>query len=260
MKAITLDKFGGDLQISEVETPDPKPGEVQIKIAYTAVNPVDWKIGKGWLQDLIPHNFPLILGWDAAGTVTAVGREVKNFQIGDEVFAYCRKPEVQWGAYAEFICLDAEVVALKPKNLSFAQAASIPLVGLTAWQCLFDAGKLQKGEKVLVHAGAGGVGSMAIQFAKQAGAFVFTTASQTNHSYVQELGADCAIDYNKDNFIGQIKHKTGKGVDLALDFVCAHALRREVEQHGGFQFASVGAAAGNARLAPFLHMVGVNPQ
>lgn len=229
MKAITLDKLGGKLEVSEVETPDPKPNEVQVKISYTAVNPVDWKIREGWLKDLIPHNFPLILGWDAAGVVTAVGNEVKKFQIGDAVYAYCRKPEVQWGSYAEFICLDEEVVALKPKNLSFAQAASIPLVGLTAWQCLFDVGKLKKGERVLVHAGAGGVGSMAIQFAKQAGAFVFTTSSQTNHSYVQELGADCAIDYNKDNFISIIKLKTGKGVDLALDFVGGKTLDETVK-------------------------------
>lgn len=229
MRAITIDNFGGKLEVSDVPTPDPKATEVQIKIHYTAVNPVDWKIRDGYLKDLFPHHFPLILGWDAAGVVTAVGENVSKFQIGDEVYAYCRKPEVQWGTYAEFICLDADVVALKPKNLSFAQAASIPLVGLTAWQALFDVGELKKGENVLVQAGAGGVGSMAIQFAKHAKAFVFTTASQTNHSYVKDLGADVAIDYNKDNFISAIKLKTGKGVDLALDFVGGKTLEETIK-------------------------------
>lgn len=159
------------------------------------------------------------MGWDAAGSITKVGKSVKNFNVGDEVYAYCRKPIVQWGTYAEYVCFDASNVALKPETLSFAQSASLPLVALTAWQALFDNAKLKKGQTVLIHAGAGGVGSMAIEFAKATGAKIYTTASEKHHNYVKSLGADVAIDYSKSDFVQKIREFEPKGVDIVFDCV-----------------------------------------
>ena len=221
MKAITIDKFGGveEMHWSDLPTPQPMSNEVQIEIEYTSVNPVDWKIREGSLQSVFQHEFPLVPDWDAAGTISAVGDDVTKFKVGDEVFCFCRKPTVQWGTYAEYVCFDANNVALKPKDITFAQAASIPLVGLTAWQGLFDEAKLQEGQSILIHAGAGGVGSIAIEFAKVAGAKVYTTASAKNHEYVKSLGADVAIDYHKENFVKKILELEPDGVDAVFDCV-----------------------------------------
>lgn len=220
MKAITIEKFGGTKQVkmADVPTPMPMDNEVQIAVSNAAVNPVDWKICDGMMKAL-PYEFPIILGWDAAGTVSAVGKNVRNFKVGDQVFAYCRKPQVKWGTFAEYVCVDERQVAKKPKNLSFAQASSIPLCGLTAWQALFDFGKLKKGETVLIHAGCGGVGSMAVQIAKNAGARVITTASKKNHDYVKNLGADILIDYTTENFQERVKKECPQGVDLVIDTI-----------------------------------------
>lgn len=227
MRAIVADDFGNidNLAMKEMPKPIPADDEVLIHIAYTGVNPVDWKICEGILKERLPHKFPLIPGWDAAGTITAIGNKVTQFSVGDKVYAYTRKPEVQWGTYAEYIAVNADSVALKPKNIPFEAAAAIPLVGLTAWQALFDVGDLKPGQSILIHAGAGGVGSMAIQFAKNAGAKVYTTASQKNHDYVKQLGAKCPIDYTKDNFISHIKVNEPKGVDIVLDTVGGHVLQ-----------------------------------
>ena len=159
MKAIAITEFGGrdKLQLMELPLPEAGRNEILVRVRAAGVNPVDWKIREGYLKDLFPHRFPVILGWDAAGTVITVGQEVHSFKEGDEIFAYCRKPLVQNGAYAEYIVLEEEHAALKPKNSSFEQAASIPLAGLTAYQALFDAARLQPGETVLIHAAAGGV-------------------------------------------------------------------------------------------------------
>lgn len=221
MKAVILEAFGGveNLKMKEVATPKPEAGEVLVKIVYTAVNPVDWKIRLGMLENRIPHEFPIVPGWDAAGIVEDVGQGVKGFKKGDEVFAYCRKPVVKWGTYAEYITLKADAVAFKPKKLTFAQAAAFPLAGLTAWQSLFDAAELKKGQTVLIHAGAGGVGSLAIQFAKYAGATVYTTASEDKFDYVKKLGADFVIDYKNDNFVTKMKSLQTQGVDAVFDTV-----------------------------------------
>lgn len=221
MKAITIENFEGikGMHITELPTPQPKPQEVQIKIAYTGVNPVDWKISEGYLKKMLPHEFPLIPGWDAAGTISAVGAEVTKFKVGDNVYTYVRKPTVQWGTYAEFVCVDAKDVAHKPNKFNFAQAAAIPLVGLTAWQALFDAAKIRSGNTILIHAGAGGVGSLAIEFARVAGAKIYTTASAKNHAYVKKLGAEVAIDYTKENFVDAIRKFEPKGIDVVVDCV-----------------------------------------
>ena len=217
MKAIVIDGFGGAdrLRLADVPTPEAGPGEVLIRVVCAGVNPVDWKIREGMLEGLFPHGFPLVLGWDAAGTVAALGPGVTGFAVGDAVYAYCRKPEVQWGAYAEFIVLPADYLAPCPASLLFAEAASIPLVGLTSWQSLFDAGGLAAGQSVLIHAGAGGTGGMAIQFARHAGARVITTASAANHDLVRRLGADHAIDYRTEAFAEAVRRIEPDGVDLA---------------------------------------------
>lgn len=227
MKAIFIEDFGGPekLQLGSLDIPLAKPGEVQIRIIRSAVNPVDWKIRIGALEKRIPHYFPIILGWDASGVISALGQDVKKFKLGDEVFAYCRKSVVQEGTYAEYICYPAEEVAFKPNNLSFAQAAAIPLAGLTAWQSLFDSAGLKKGETILIQAGAGGVGSLAIQFAKLAGAFVITTARQSNHAYVKSLGADIVIDYQNQSWQNEIKKFASNGLDVVFDTLGGKALQ-----------------------------------
>ena len=219
MKAIVIDSFGGidQLKMKPVPKPIPEDNEVEIEIAYTGVNPVDWKIREGMLKARMPYKFPLIPGWDASGIVSSKGKKASKFEVGDEVFAYCRKPAIQWGTYAEYICCDENHVALKPKNISFAEAASIPLAALTAWQVLFDVGKLQKGHTILIHAGAGGVGGFAIQFAKNLGAKVFSTCSASNLDYVKHLGCDRPIDYKAQNFVEVIKQEVPQGLDFVLD-------------------------------------------
>ena len=221
MKAIAIDGFGGPdmLQLLELPEPKPEPDEVLIKLAYASVNPVDWKIVAGRLQSRFPHHFPLVPGWDAAGTIAGMGAKAAGFSLDDEVYAYCRKPVIQWGTYAEYVTVPAANVAPKPKRMSFAQAATIPLVGLTAWESLFDAAGLQSGQTVLIHAGAGGVGSMAIQFAKHAGAKVLTTAGSANHDYVRSLGADFAIDYKAGSFVDAAREIAPDGVDVVFDTV-----------------------------------------
>jgi len=231
MKAIVIEEFGGSEQLKHVEVPKPEPkdNEVQIQVAYAGVNPVDWKICEGYLKDWMPHRFPLILGWDAAGTVSAVGKNVTHLNVGDEVYTYCRKPIVQEGAYAEFLCFDAEHVVRKPKNISLAQASGVPLVALTAWQALFDFANLKKGDTVLVHAGAGGVGGFGIQFAKSVGATVLTTCSEKNIDYVKQLGADSAIDYTKFDFVEVVKEQFPKGIDIVFDCVGGETLKKSFD-------------------------------
>lgn len=226
MQAVYFESFGDAsvLKIGTQPTPVATAGEVQINIRYTSVNPVDWKIREGYLKDFLPHQLPIIPGWDVAGVVSAIGAGVTGFKVGDEVFAYARLPVVKHGTYAEYIALPASAVALKPSNLDFGPAAAIPLVGLTAWQALFDFSQLKSGETVLITGGAGGVGSLAIQFAKNAGARVITTASKNNHDYLKGLGADVVVDYTNTDVLAAVKSAAPEGVDAAFDCVGADAL------------------------------------
>ncbi len=221
MKALVIDEFGGadKLHWAELPTPVPGAGEVLIKLAATSVNPVEWKIREGYLAKAFPHRFPLILGWDAAGTVASLGEGVTGFRPGDAVYAYCRKPEIQWGTYAEYVTMPAEAVAAAPRNLPLEAAAALPLVGLTSWQVLFEAAGLRAGQTALIHAGAGGIGSLAIQLAKVRGARVLTTARAENHDYVRSLGADEAIDYVAEPFAGAVRRLAPEGVDVVFDAV-----------------------------------------
>ena len=227
MKAALIHSFEGseNVTIEEVATPIPKEHEVQIAVKYAGVNPVDWKITDGLLQTRMKHQFPIILGWDVSGEISQVGKEITHLKVGDPVFAYCRKEIIHDGSYAEYICLAADNVIIKPKNITFAQAASVPLSALTAWQSLFDTAHLNSKEEILIHAGAGGVGGFAIQFAKLVGAHVITTTSAANFDYVKKFGADEIIDYVKENFVDAIHKKHPNGVDVVYDTVGGNTLQ-----------------------------------
>ncbi|ANF94756.1 NADP-dependent oxidoreductase [Paenibacillus bovis] len=212
MKAIVIEQYGDKDQLKEMEVPHPVPAEHQVvvKLKATSINPIDWKLRAGYLKDMMDWEFPIILGWDAAGVITEVGSAVTEWKIGDKVFA--RPDTTRFGTYAEYTLVDDHLLAPLPPAISYQEAASVPLAGLTAWQALFDHGQLKAGEKVLIHAGAGGVGSLAIQLAKNAQAHVITTASAQNAEFLKSLGADEVIDYKATNFAEVLSD-----IDLVFD-------------------------------------------
>lgn len=230
MKAVLLDAFGGPEKVHFGEIPKPVPldNEVLIRVAYAGVNPVDWKIREGYLKNVLPHEFPIIPGWDVAGTVVEVGANVTNLVQGDQVYSYIRKPLVKWGSYAEYVTFEAKDVIKKPTNISLAQAAALPLVSLTAWQALFDSISLKEGETILIQGGSGGVGSMALQFAKAIGAKVLTTSSAQKLEYVRRLGASIAIDYKNENVVARVKEYAPEGIDVAFDCVGGEAFQQGI--------------------------------
>lgn len=200
MKAYIINRYSKEdkLQLTEVPQPIAKENEVLIQIHSASINQLDAKLKSGEFKLLLPYKFPLILGHDGAGIVTKVGAKVSRFKVGDEVFA--RPSDFRIGTFAEFITVNESDVALKPKNISMEQAASIPLVALTVWQAFVEKAKLKKGQKVFIQAGSGGVGTIAIQLAKHLGATVATTTSAENFELVKRLGADVAIDYKTQDF------------------------------------------------------------
>lgn len=231
MRAVICDAFGGAevMRLGEIDTPSPGPGEVLIRIHAAGVNPVDWKIREGGLARLFPCKFPLIPGWDAAGTVAALGDGVRGLEMGERVWAFCRKPDIQWGTYAEYVVMSADGVAPMPAALTFAQACTVPLAALTAWQSLLEVAKLRPGQTVLIHAGAGGVGGFAVPIAKWAGATVIATAKEANHAYVRELGADHLIDYSTEDFVAATRALAPEGVDMAFGTVGGEVLARSYQ-------------------------------
>ena len=200
MKAFIIDRYGKKAELRATEIPEPELGkdDVLVQIHAAGVNPLDLKIRDGEFKMILPYRMPLVLGNDLAGVVVRVGSGVQQFKAGDEVYA--RPDDNRIGAFAEFIAIDQRSLAIKPKDLTMEEAASIPLVGLTAWQALVEKANLKKGQKVLIHAGSGGVGTLAIQLAKHLGATVATTTSTANVEWVKRLGADIVIDYRKDDF------------------------------------------------------------
>lgn len=200
MKAFIIERYGKKVALRAAEMPEPELGkdDVLVQIHAAGVNPLDLKIRDGEFKMILPYRMPLILGNDLAGIVVRVGSQVRQFKLGDEVYA--RPDDDRIGAFAEFIAINQGSLAIKPKELSMEEAASIPLVGLTAWQALVEKANLKKGQKVLIHAGSGGVGTLAIQLAKHLGATVATTTSTANVEWVKRLGADIVIDYRKDDF------------------------------------------------------------
>ena len=204
MKAIAIDDYGAPDRLHEEDlpTPDLADDEVLVKVRATSINPIDWKARLGLLKPMYDWSFPVVLGWDVAGIIEQVGPAVKHFKIGDPVFA---RPDIyqdgRRGTYAQFAAVKEDKLAFKPANLTFAQAAAVPLAGLTAWQVVLDRIKIQSGEKILIQGGAGGVGLFAVQIAKHAGAYVATTASPTNAGLLKRLGADKVIDYHTTDII-----------------------------------------------------------
>lgn len=200
MRAIYIEQYGNARQLilGEVEQPAITANQLLIKVQGAGVNPVDWMVREGFLKDSGDHQLPLILGWDAAGEVAQVGKEVDNFKVGDAVFVYA--PISEQGAYAEYIAVDSAVVAAKPQSLDTLTSAAVPLASTTAWQSLMDGCQLKAGDKVLIHNAAGGVGSFAVQIAKAHGAYVIGTASAAKEVYVRGLGVDEFIDYRSQRF------------------------------------------------------------
>ncbi|MEA9554839.1 NADP-dependent oxidoreductase [Xanthomonas nasturtii] len=200
MKAVIVDQYKkhGPVRIGEMPMPQLRPNDVLIKVSAASLNPLDAKVRDGEFKMLLPFKTPFVLGNDVAGVVTQVGTAVRDFAVGDTVFAKIEPGRI--GTLAEFVAIDAAVVAHKPASLSMEQAASFPLVGLTAWQALVETAALKPGQKVLIHAGSGGVGTIAIQLAKHLGAYVAATTSTANVELVKSLGADLVIDYKRQDF------------------------------------------------------------
>jgi NADPH:quinone reductase-like Zn-dependent oxidoreductase len=230
MHAIVLDAFGAPESLTYRLQPRPKPapGTLLVRVLAASVNPIDYKIRRnGAWSDIRP---PAIIGTDAAGIVEETGIAVTRFRKGDQVFYTAEIAQSCPGTYAEYHVVPENLVAYKPGNLTFEEAASLPLAASTAWQALFERGRLQVGETVLIHAGAGGIGSLAIQMAKAAGARVITTCRKSNMDLVVRLGADVAIDYRVENVANSVRKMIGaEAVDMVLDTVGGPAFAQNLE-------------------------------
>ncbi|MFJ4090317.1 NADP-dependent oxidoreductase [Kitasatospora sp. NPDC089913] len=237
MKAIAIHHYGGPEAVEYTDLPDPKvgPDSVLVQVRAAGVNPVDWKVRDGLLDGLLDAHFPLVMGWDAAGVVRAVGGGVTEFAPGDEVYGYVRKDTVEHGTYAELVAAPVRTLARKPAALDWAQAGGLPLAGLTALQSLRAVG-VGPGDTVLVHAAAGGVGHLAVQIARALGARVIGTAGERNHDYLRELGAE-PVRYGE-GLAERVRALAPEGVDAALDLVGGDAVE-----------VSAGLVADPARIA-----------
>ncbi|NEQ24565.1 MAG: NADP-dependent oxidoreductase [Microcoleus sp. SIO2G3] len=214
MKAVRIHSYGGAEVLTYEDAPQPNMtvDDVLVRVYAAAINGIDWKIRQGYFQQRLPHQLPLILGWDVSGVVEAVGANVTNFQVGDPVYGMA--DFVRDGAFAEYIAVRAAIVTAKPESLDYVQAASVPIAALTAWQSLFEAGGLSEGQRVLIHGAAGSVGVFAVQFAKRKGAYVIGTASADDKHFLSELGVDEFIDYQTSQFEDVVHN-----VDVVLDSI-----------------------------------------
>lgn len=217
MKAITYTAYGTSDVLALTEVPEPKvgPGEVLVRVKAAGVNPVDWKLAAGYLDPILEVRYPVIPGWDVAGVVEAVGEDTFDYAVGDEVYGYVRKEWVELGTYAELVSAPVRTLARKPRELTFEQAAGVPLAGLTAYQSLTRVG-LKAGETVLIHSAAGGTGSLGVQIAVALGLRVIGTAGAHNHDYLRSLGAEPVL-YGE-GFADRVRELAPEGVDAALDF------------------------------------------
>ncbi|MEZ7503881.1 NADP-dependent oxidoreductase [Flavobacterium sp. Arc2] len=212
MKALQIVKYGeikDSISINEIEKPSLKPNDILVEVKAASLNPIDYKMVEGKLKDMISLNLPSTIGFDVSGVVVEKGSDVNNFEIGDEV--YSRVPQEQMGTVAEFVSVNSDLVAKKPKNSSFEEAAGLPLTGLTAIQALESVG-IKENDRILIHAGSGGVGSFAIQYAKAKGAIVYTTTSSKNVDWVKALGADRVIDYKTEDY-----KEVANNLDIVFD-------------------------------------------
>ncbi len=221
MTAIQLDRFGGpeNLHLTQVDRPAPAAGEVEIRVIAAGVNPVDYKMREGSAPQFLDEaDLPAILGRDVAGEISAMGSGVDSWAVGQAVFAMTSDHD---GGYGEYVTVQADKVVAIPDSLDFITAGGVPLASLTAWQGLFRHGKLERGQRVLIHAGAGGVGHFAVQFAHVAGAYIYATASEKDLDFVRSLGADVAIDYKNERF-----EDVAKDLDLVFDTIGADTRER----------------------------------
>ena len=236
MKAFVVTRYGAD-GLEPADVPDPAVGthDVLVDIRAASINPLDKMIRNGEFKQLIKYKRPFVLGHDLSGVITRVGSDVRGFKVGDEVYA--RPRDLRIGAFAEQIAIDADDVALKPKSLSFEEAAAVPLVALAAWQALVDVAGVQPGQKVLVHAGAGGLGSTVVQVAKHLGAHVATTAHTNDVDRARALGADDVIDFTQQDFTQVVS-----GYDVVLDSLGPASLEKSltVLRPGGLAISVVG--------------------
>ncbi|OIJ66309.1 NADP-dependent oxidoreductase [Streptomyces mangrovisoli] len=225
MKAISYSRYGGPevLEYGEVREPTVGPDTVLVEVRAAAVNPVDWKCRQGYLQGALDAVFPVVPGWDVSGVVLRPGPAVTEFAAGDEVIGYVREDFLSRGTFAERVAAPVRTLARKPRNLSFAEAAGLPLTGLTAYQVLNRALAVKRGETVLVHAAAGGVGSFAVQLARHTGARVIGTASPPHHDYVRSLGGE-PVEYGE-GLAERVRGLAPEGVDAAFDTVGGDTLK-----------------------------------
>jgi alcohol dehydrogenase len=236
MKSAQIRSYGGS-EVVEINqsTPlpnDPSSGKVLVRVKAAGVNPADWKLREGYMQQMMPLQFPSTLGMDFSGVIEKVGQEVSEFKQGDEVYGRASVMEGGSGAFAERAFANADSIAHKPKTLSHEEAAGLPLVGVSAWQALVETMRLSKGQRILIHGGAGGIGSIAIQLAKHLGAYVATTVSTNDNEFVkEELGADEVIDYKAQNFEDVLSHD----YDAVFDTVGGETYKRsfKVLKRGG---------------------------
>ena len=222
MRALAIRRYRAPMEMMDLPRPEPGPGDLLVRVRAAGVNPLDYKIRDGVVKVLTPYTFPLILGTDLAGDVEAIGPGVTRFEVGDAIYA--RLDTERIGAIAEYALVREGAAARKPARLDYVQAASLPLVGLTAWQALIEVARLQAGQRVLIHAGSGGVGTFAIQLARHLGAEVATTAGARNHALVRSLGADLAIDYKTTRF-----EEVARDQDVVLDSQAGETLLRSFE-------------------------------
>lgn len=251
MQAAFINRYGKNdvVQIGDLPQPVLRPTDLLVAVKAASVNPVDFKTRDGMLKLVRRYDFPLILGSDLSGVVAAVGSTVTQFKVGDEVFARLDKDRI--GAFAEFAAVSETAAALKPAKLSHVEAAAVPLVGLTSWQALREVGNLQPGEKVLIHAGSGGIGTIAIQLAKYFGATVATTVSERNIELVKRLGADIVIDYRKEQFEERLRD-----YDIVFDTLAGETQLRSfrVLKRGGVLVTIAGVPT-----ADYARAEGLNP-
>lgn len=230
MKAALYHEFGDvdKINIDTLELPEIQEGEVLVRIEAAGVNPVDNSVLKGYLKSSIPPEFPVIPGWDMAGVIEERGFGARRFSTGDKVYGYIRRPILKWGTFAEYAVLPESYLALSPPSIPPEEAGAIPLTGLTAYQSLYVAGNLEKEQTILILGASGGVGSFAIQLAAARGAQVIGVASQKNHAYMEDLGADETIDYQDGDIEEIVMDNHEEGVDLIFDCAGGDTLQQSV--------------------------------
>lgn len=226
MRAVYYEKFGGPevLRVGERPMPRVLPDEVLVKVAAAGVNPIDRRLRGGELQEFFQREWPIVPGWDVAGRIVKVGADVAGWKEGEDIVGLAFTWHLHHGTYAEYVPVKAASIARKPAMFSFTEAAALPLVSLTAWESLAEYAELKRGQSVLIQAGAGGLGSVALSIARHLGARAYTTTRQENFDYVRSRGAEHAIDYSTHDYTSVIKEREPEGVDVVLETLTGDAI------------------------------------